>query len=320
MKDKEKNLQVLGEEDFHVDGDLAEQFEQENPNAEIEQINLDDSNQLVVFSQVENTKKKGKCKKDGDLDEFSDLARLLGTSVEKVKDDCLLYQVRKIMNNVSKVVVRYNVSDAKLEKIVLNTYALDGRGLIVTPVYLDSLAKIVKKHELESLPVHALIDFPFGESDFRTKITDVKNSVRKGVDGVTVMMPVVLTSQEKTKILKKQLKKLGNFCNVQVTIAFNASDIVEEDFIRTIKLCKKCKIKSIMLVFGACSTEVVKKTIKNINKIKKDIELTVNANVETAESVIDLVNNGVSAVCTPYADDIGKTLVKRFKIKGVKLV
>ena len=57
MKDKEKNLQVLGEEDFHVDGDLAEQFEQENPNAEIEQSNLDDSNQLVVFSQVENTKK-----------------------------------------------------------------------------------------------------------------------------------------------------------------------------------------------------------------------------------------------------------------------
>ena len=269
---------------------------------------------------ISNNKKGKKTKEVNHNDIFLDLAKLLDSNVEDILDDCLIYQIKKIMANIGKILVRFSVSDKEVEKLLVNTNLYGGQGLMSTPVYLPIIAKNVKKHNLESLPVGTLIDFPFGESVFKSKLIDVKTSIKKGVDKVMVMMPVALTAGDKARVLKGQLKKLAKFPNNLVGVAFNAGDALDSDLIKAIKLAQKCGIKEITLVFGVSTLEMVKTIIKNVKKVAKDITLNVNANIENAESCIDLVNAGADIVYTPYAEEIGKTLFKRFKIKGVKLV
>ena len=55
---------------------------------------------------------------------FYALAELLNVSVEEVKDECCLFQVRNIMNKLTKVIVRYNVTDKELDKILTNSNTL----------------------------------------------------------------------------------------------------------------------------------------------------------------------------------------------------
>ena len=56
-----------------------------------------------------------------------------------------------------------------------------------------------------------------------------------------------------------------------------------------------------------------------VNKYRGAKKVRVLANVDSAEAVSELLKLKADMVLTPYADEIGKTLVERFNIKSVKL-
>ena len=53
--------------------------------------------------------------------------------------------------------------------------------------------------------------------------------------------------------------------------------------------------------------------------MKGDKKIFVFANVSSPEGIIALFKNQVDKILTPFADDIGKDLLKRFKVKSIKL-
>mgnify|MGYP003457440365 CR=1 FL=1 len=56
-----------------------------------------------------------------------------------------------------------------------------------------------------------------------------------------------------------------------------------------------------------------------INKHRGDKKIFVLASIERAESLIELFKLKIDMVLTPFADDIGRDLIKRFNVKSIKL-
>ena len=50
-------------------------------------------------------------------DKFPDLAELMNTTVEQLRDEFYLFQIRKFMSIIGKVIVRYNVLESEVERM-----------------------------------------------------------------------------------------------------------------------------------------------------------------------------------------------------------
>lgn len=269
---------------------------------------------IDFYEEPKKTKDKGV-----DFSPFFALAQLLNVTVEQVKDECCLYQVRNLMSRMGKVIVRYNVSDSELGDLLRNVAALQIKETLLSPAYIPACAKQVSKHGLNSLYVGSIIDFPFGESTFKSKLADIKDSISAGVDGVTVILPAMLLEKDKQKQFKKQVKKIGKFYKKDAGIALSAMDIDEDAVKFAFKTVEKSKVGSITFIFGETDENSLKLKMAAINKYRGKKTVKVMGNVSHPEAVMELIKFKVDEILTPFADDIGKDLIKRFKIKSVKL-
>ncbi len=276
----------------------------------------------VVFETLPDLKKGKKRDKKIEIsfEGFDDLSTLTGREKAELIDESLFLQIKKIIARLGKVIVRYSITDAEFEKVLLNLDTLSADGIMISPVYISTCAKFVKKHSLQRLPVSAIIDFPNGESDFKSKLVDARKADRQGVDAVTVMMPVALTVSDKVKELKIQLNKLSSMCQGRVGVAFNASDCELEDLVRSVKYSEKHGVKRATLVFGSATLAEVLEVVNHVKGAVKSMRLDVLANVNSVEGVVELSKCGVGAVYTPFADDIIRATMQRFNIKSAKLV
>lgn len=260
-----------------------------------------------------------KTDKNADFSAFYALAELLNVSVERIKDECCLFQIRNVMKRLGKVIVRYNVTDAELSDVFLNCAALEIKELLVSPAYISACRKQVERHGLNSLYVGSVIDFPFGESTFKSKLADVKDGIAEGVDGVTVVFPAMMLDKDRRKEFKKQVAKTGRLYKKEARVALAATELSEEAVKFAFKTAEKSKIDGLIFIFGEIGEKELKDKMREINAYRGKKPVRVLGNVKTPEAVMSLIKLGVDEIFTPYADDIGKDLAERFKIKSLKL-
>jgi len=255
--------------------------------------------------------------KETEKDLFRQLAVLLGSPVENIKEEFFIYQIHKFMSKVGKVVVRYNATEEELEKLFINSSLLNIDGITVSPAYFAVCKRVKSKNDYLAR-FCSIIDFPFGESAFKAKLASIKDGKSYGVEENTVMMPAMLLDEANIKQFKKQCVTIGRY-GIS-SIALNALDLDEGAIDRAIKAISKTKLSHIIFVFGEATVEEVKNKMVVINKYRGLKKIGVLANVENAKDVSELFKCGADKILTPYADNIGKELLEKFKIKGIKAV
>lgn len=252
---------------------------------------------------------------DGDAGAF---AKLLGETAEQVKDDYRLHEIRRFCAKIGKVNVRYELKDAEGVKIIDTCDKLAVSEILVSPAYLDVYRKAVNKSGIYGQKICALIDFPFGESTYKSKMADIKACLKYGVDGFTVVMPAV--SVKDTGAFKSQMKKLGKVSGKPTGVAFSASELDAEQIKLILKVAEKTELTSLTFAFGNETEEEIRGKCELIRRNKGKTEIRILGNVCSAEAVAAVVGLGADKVLTPYADEIAKELARRFNIKKVKLL
>ncbi len=245
---------------------------------------------------------------------ISELANLTGKSAETIKDECCFFQLEKYLSGVCKVIVRQNVSDKTLEQIFLLSKKLMLKEFLIAPAYLGAVRKIVDKNGLLSLKVNLLIDFPFGESSFKSKMTELKIGKSVGVDGVTVVLQSALLNEKNRKELIWQVKKFSKAFSENCSIAVSAHEITEMGIKSLISAIEKSKAQSLTILFGETSEIDLKEKIELVNKYKGRVPVKILASVSSVEGLRALFSLGVEDIYTPYADEIAKELLKKFNI------
>lgn len=253
-----------------------------------------------------------------EITEFSRFADILNQDEDAIIDECKLFQIRNIMGMLSKAIVRHGLEGGETRTLIENAIKSGLGEIAVAPAYLDGISKAIKAGE--ELKVCAVVDFPFGESSFKVRLSEIKNSVKKGVDGILTVVNTAALKKENAKALKKELKKTGKFKAVTVGAAVNAEDAETEDIKQILRLSEKTGIKYVALMFGSITENELVAKMKDINAVKGKMPVKVMANVNNVDGVKTLISLGVKGIITPYADEIAKELFKEFKIKSEKLV
>ena len=251
---------------------------------------------------------------DGDAAVFS---KLLGETTEQVKDDFRLHGIRRFCERLGKLNVRYELKDSDAVKIVENCFKLGVSEILVSPAYLSVYRNAVNKTGISGQKICALIDFPFGESTYKSKITDIKACLKYGVDGFTVVMPAVAVKD--TGDFKSQMKKLGKATKRPMGVAFSASELDVEQIKLILKTAEKKGLNSLTFAFGDETEAAIRGKCEIIRKNKGKTEIRILGNVKTAEAVAAVCKLGADKVITPFADEIAKDLAKKFNIKKIKL-
>ena len=247
------------------------------------------------------------------FEDLQSLAMLLNTSVDSLKKEFYFTQIRKIMSKMQKAVVRYDMTETELAKIFISASCYGLGGITVAPAYLQNCVKQNKKNKSQ-IALCSIIDFPFGESSIKGKISNVKESLKMGANTVAVTMPSMMFNAENHKEFKRQCKILCRASKRKCGIVINASDISEEKYAGVMKFLNKSKLSFIVLAFGDATLEEVKTKLSALNKCGLEKKLLVIANVDRVESAVELFKNKVDSILTPYADEIGEDLLKRFSL------
>ncbi len=273
--------------------------------------------QVEEIQEINSEEQKEEIKED--FSSLYQLANLLNVSIERVKDECCTLQINNLLSTLKKVIVRYSLSEEETERILYNCFSLGSKEVLVSPAYLPSVKRQAEKLGLSELKIGVIIDFPFGESAFKSKITDIKDALKTGVKAVTLMLPAMLLTKEKVREYKRQLKIVGRINKIETSVAFAVNDLNEDAIRLAVKFFEKSKVKALTLVFGEASENQVRRKTSAINGFKGNKKLYVLGNVETPEAVMELKKLKVDGIYTPYTETIGAELIKRFNVKSVNL-
>lgn len=266
-----------------------------------------------------NSKKKNGKNKAEETDDIRELAALLNEDEGKVRDDCLFSGIQKFTEKLGKVIVRYDISGDELLRLAINSQTLGLKETAVSPAYIPAVARAIKRSK-ENMTVSALVDFPFGENAFSAKIAGVKESVAAGVDEVSVFMPAMSLYKENKKQLAKDLKKIAKAYRKHAGVAFSAENLSEENILNAARAAEKAGLNHVLFAFGESDEEDIKRKLSAVMKSGTPLTLKVLGNVRTADGAAKLFKMGAELVLTPFADEIGDELLKRFAIKSVKLI
>lgn len=266
-----------------------------------------------------NSKKKNGKNKTEETDDIRELAALLNEDEGKVRDDCLFSGIQKFTEKLGKVIVRYDISGDELLRLAINSQTLGLKETAVSPAYIPAVARAIKRSK-ENMTVSALVDFPFGENAFSAKIAGVKESVAAGVDEVSVFMPAMSLYKENKKQLAKDLKKIAKSYRKHAGVAFSAENLSEENILNAARAAEKAGLNHVLFAFGESDEEDIKRKLSAVMKSGTPLTLKVLGNVRTADGAAKLFKMGAELVLTPFADEIGDELLKRFAIKSVKLI
>lgn len=261
--------------------------------------------------------KDAKTEKLEDVSDFYRLADILCTDKTTVLEECKLYEIRKIMSKISRAVVRYGLSNSEIKALVKNAEVSGLYEIAVSPAYLSALADRLKGKE--EIKVSAVIDFPFGEASFKVKYSEIKNSVKKGVDGVMTVFNASEIKNDNAAVLKKQLRKIGKIKGVIKGAAVSAEDLDKDDIKCFLNVLSRAGIDYAAFLFGNVSEEQLNAKMKEITSVKGKITVKVMANVETVSGIQALIKSGADGIITPQAEMIAKELFAEFKINKVKL-
>lgn len=289
--DTEKQLEKLTSESF---------LDQNLDNAKIEEVNLP-----ADF--------------DGCEDKFIELSKLLNKPVLELQDQAYLFHIQNLMKKLGKVIVKFNLTDAELDKIIYNGKALNLGEIVVSPAFVPSLVRHVKKSGLDSDRVNALIDFPFGESLYKAKLHDLKESRKLGISSCAVMMPHLILQPNAIKTFKKQAKSLGRIKKSHAGVVFSAIELDELKIKNLMKIVEKSKLEFVCFSFGDSAREVIEEKLTLINKFKQTKPIKVIANINSVEDINLLCGLNVDKILTPFADVLGEKFIEKFEIKSVEL-
>ena len=303
LKEKDKTLEENNQKTTQ---------ELDNPIAKQDQMIVEKSEKKENQNNSSNSRSQDW---SGDIKaNVDELARILDVKSKDLVEEFYLNQIKKIMIRLQKVIVRYDMSEQDLDNFFFESAIYGLGGLTVAPVYLPTSVKRAKKAMNSKLNLCSIIDFPFGESSIKGKLSDIKESLKTEANSVAVAMPSMMLNKENLKEFKKQSKIICRAGKKRAGLVLNASDLTQEKFEQAMKVLAKTKIAFITLAFGDATLEEVKEKLLIINNCKIEKKIFVLANVSSVDAVVELFKLKVDSVLSPFADQIGRTLLQRFNL------
>ena len=206
--------------------------------------------------------------------------------------------------NVNKIVDYTLLSPATtakdLEKFLCTAYKNRYYAVCVNPINVAYARKYIDYKFKGNLKVACVVGFPLGENVTETKIFEIKQAIKDGVDEVDVVAPISRILSGDWNYVKYEISRISRAAKkIVVKVIIETALLSKQEIIKISSLCAKYKIDYVKTSTGFADggatpevVEIIKSAVKNKCGVKA------SGGIQTRVQAVNLVRAGATRIGT----------------------
>lgn len=193
-------------------------------------------------------------------------------------------------------------SDFDLEKLCDIAYKHSYYSVCVNPCNVDYVKGYIKNKLNNSLKIISVVGFPLGANSIDSKIFEIRELIKNGVDEIDFVINVGKLKQGKIDYIKNELKKIRSTSKGKIIKAIiEACYLNKNEIIKISKLCMQNKIDFIKTSTGFGTGGATVEDIKLIHEtVKGCCKIKASGGIKNREQIIEFFNAGASRIGTSH--------------------
>jgi deoxyribose-phosphate aldolase len=198
-----------------------------------------------------------------------------------------------------------NLTNDQIKEICKEAIDNNFYSVCILPQYIAAAHSFLKN----DVKISASIDFPKGESDVKSKISKINNSIINGANDIDIVINYkLIKDSEEHETLEKEIRELSEYCHregniIKVIIEIGALNYQEIESI--CKMCIDSNVDFVMTSTGKLPNDDTFETklnkVKFMRKILPDeIKIKFSGGIRTKEQIKELL---------PFVDRIGTSII-----------
>lgn len=219
----------------------------------------------------------------------------------KIKNDYGAKVDEKHINKVVDYTLLSPCTTAKdLEKFLCTAYKNKYYAVCVNPINVAYTRHFVDIKFKGALKVVSVIGFPLGETLTDTKVYEIKQAIKDGVDEVDVVAPISRILSGDWAYVKNELVRISRATKKVVSkLIIETAVLSKQEIIKISQLCVKCKIDFVKTSTGYADggaspevVEIIKSAVKNKCGIKA------SGGIQNKVQALNLMRAGATRIGT----------------------
>ena len=219
----------------------------------------------------------------------------------KIKDDLNVKVDEKKVNRViDYTLLSPSASLKDLEKFLCTAYKNKYYAVCVNPINVAFARKFIDYKFKGSLKLVSVIGFPLGENLTDTKVYEIKQAIKDGVDEVDVVAPISRILSGDWAYVRNELVRVSRTARKKVIkVIIETALLSKQEIIKISQLCVKCKIDYVKTSTGFADggatpevVEIIKSAVKNKCGIKA------SGGIQNKVHAVNLLRAGATRIGT----------------------
>lgn len=247
-------------------------------------------------------------------EKIKEIADVFGEPEETIMEEYKVFKAKKLFKKLDYFITDLPFSDENFKSRCLLADKYSMFGVTVLPTAVAS----AKSALAGKIAVRAIISYPYGEDLFKVKIKAIKEAVRKGADGIAVVLSSGALLGGEHKAVVKEIKSYIKAAKKRrLTVAIDSSKLSPLQTESCLAAIKNLPGVYSVAVFssdvgGMLRLDAVKDVVKSLDK-KVSVEAI--GEVKTLDGAIDYFKNGVSGLTSKNGVDIAVDAENKISVK-----
>lgn len=207
-----------------------------------------------------------------------------------------VFEIAKLIDHTN---LKNNLNFFDIEKFCNEALEYNFYGVCVQPYYVPFVISFLKNTIVRVISV---VDFPYGSSSLKTKLSSTEDLVKIGLDEIDLVMNIPAFVNKEYKIVEEEISRVIELCrsnNVKLKVIIETGLLLPEEIVQATRML--CEIG---VDFIKTSTGVVSRgaTYEDIKVIKENLfgntKIKASGGIRTIEQVLKFAELGVARIGT----------------------
>lgn len=193
-------------------------------------------------------------------------------------------------------------TESDLEKLCDIAYKHSYYSVCVNPCNVSYVKGYIDKNFDGCVKVVSVVGFPLGANSIESKVFEVKELIRKGVDEIDFVVNIGKVKQAKFDYLKNELKQVRRACRGKCLKAIIETCYLDKnEIVKLSKLCAQTKIDFVKTSTGFGTSGAKIEDVKLIYEtVKGCCGVKASGGISSRELVVELLNVGAGRIGTSH--------------------
>jgi len=173
-------------------------------------------------------------------------------------------------------------------------------GVCINPCFVKTAKDFLTTKEFNDLAIISVVGFPLGANTTASKVAEVKQLVKDGVDEVDVVINIGKLRENDFEYIRKELKQIVKSARGRVVKAIiETCYLTKEQIVDVCKICMKARVDFIKTSTGLGTRGATVEDVTLIQEtVKKKCQIKASGGIRTKEQAQALINAGATRIGT----------------------